>query len=89
LKENPVQHSNYTNSSLRITEVLILLLIVAGTLVYSNALHASFFFDDINFITKNDPNVHMTQFSWCALKKAALGGHPHPILLVHVVFCFL
>ncbi len=71
------------------TGVFILLLIVAGTLVYSNTFQSSFVFDDINFITKNDPNVHMTQFSWDALKKAALEGHPHPILLVLVVFCFL
>ncbi len=68
------------------TGVFILLLMVAGTLVYSNTFQASFVFDDINFITKNDPNVHMTKFSWDALKKAALEGHPRHRYLPNISF---
>jgi tetratricopeptide (TPR) repeat protein len=68
------------------TGVLILLLMIAGALVYSNTFHSSFVFDDINFITKNDPNVHMTQFSWDALKKAALEGHPRNRFLPNISF---
>ncbi len=75
-----------THSPLWMTCVFILLLMAAGTLVYSNTFHASFVFDDINFITKNDPNVHMTEFSWGALKKAAIKGHPRHRYLPNISF---
>ena len=85
-KEGPIQKPNHTTTSLWITCGFILLLIVAGTLVYSNTFHASFVFDDINFITKNDPNVHMTQFSWDGLKKAAFEGKPRHRYLPNISF---
>ncbi|MBC2717248.1 MAG: tetratricopeptide repeat protein [Desulfobacteraceae bacterium] len=68
------------------TGVFILFLMVAGTLVYSNTFQTSFVFDDINFITKNDPNVHMTEFSWGALKKAAVEGEPRHRYLPNISF---
>jgi tetratricopeptide (TPR) repeat protein len=68
------------------TGVFLFLLIAAGTIVYSNTFQASFVFDDINFITKNDPNVHMTDFSWDALKKAALEGKPRHRYLPNISF---
>ncbi len=64
----------------------IFLLAAAGVLVYSNTFQGSFVFDDINFITKNDPDVHMTRFSWEALKKAALDGNPRHRYLPNISF---
>ena len=40
----------------------------------------------VNFITKKDPNVHMTQFSWDELKKAALEGEPRHRYLPNISF---
>lgn len=84
--EEPIQKSNSKNSPLWMTAGFILLLIMAGTLVYSNTFQASFVFDDINFITKNDPDVHMTQFSWDALKQAAIKGNPRHRYLPNISF---
>jgi Tfp pilus assembly protein PilF len=64
----------------------VLLLITAGVLVYSNTFQSPFVFDDINFITRNDPNVHMTAFSWAALKEAALEGQPRHRYLPNISF---
>ena len=63
-------------------------LILAGILVYANAFQGPFVFDDINFITKNDPDVHMTRFSWDALKRAALEGNPRHRYLPNISFAF-
>ncbi len=64
----------------------ILLLMITGIWIYSNTFQSSFVFDDINFITKNDPNVHMTEFSWAALKKAAFEGKPRHRYLPNISF---
>ena len=71
-----IKKTNCASAPLWMTLGFILLLLMAGILVYSNTFHSSFVFDDINFITKNDPDVHMTKFSWDALKQAALEGNP-------------
>jgi tetratricopeptide (TPR) repeat protein len=86
LKEDSIQKPNFTEIPLWMTCGLILLLIVAGAIVYSNTFSASFVFDDINFITKNDPNVHMTEFSWDGLKKAAFEGNPRHRYLPNISF---
>jgi len=64
----------------------VLLLITAGVLVYSNTFRSPFVFDDINFITRNDPHVHMTAFSWGAIKEAALEGQPRHRYLPNISF---
>jgi protein O-mannosyl-transferase len=64
----------------------ILLLIVAGTAVYSNTFQSPFVFDDINFITRNNPHVHMTVFSWSSIKEAALEGNPRHRYLPNISF---
>ncbi|RJP94142.1 MAG: tetratricopeptide repeat protein [Desulfobacteraceae bacterium] len=64
----------------------LLLLIAAGTLVYSNTFRSPFVYDDINFITRNDPHVHMTDFSWAAIKEAALEGSPRHRYLPNISF---
>ena len=66
--------------------VFLLLLIISGCLVYSNTFHSSFVFDDINFITKNDPHVHMTVFSWEGIKEAAFKGQPRQRYLPNISF---
>ncbi|MDX9819679.1 MAG: hypothetical protein RBT16_12250, partial [Desulfococcus multivorans] len=77
---------DHKTSSRRMTAVFILSLMAAGALVYANALSGPFVFDDINFITKNDPSVHMTQFSWENIKKAAIEGKPRHRYLPNVSF---
>lgn len=64
----------------------VLLLMAAGVLVYSNTFQSPFVFDDINFITRNDPHVHMTAFSWAAIKEAALEGQPRHRYLPNISF---
>lgn len=64
----------------------MLLLIITGVLVYCNSFHGAFVFDDISYITKNDPNVHMSEFSWNALKKAAVEGKPRHRYLPNISF---
>jgi tetratricopeptide (TPR) repeat protein len=86
LKEDPILKSNHRETPLLMTGVFLLLLMIAGTLVYSNTFQSSFVFDDINFITKNDPNVHMTEFSRDALKKAAFEGKPRHRYLPNISF---
>ena len=71
-----------------VTLAFIAGLILAGILVYANTFQGSFVFDDINFITKNDPDVHMTRFSWDALKRAALEGNPRNRYLPNISFAF-
>ncbi|MDO9264335.1 MAG: tetratricopeptide repeat protein [Desulfosalsimonadaceae bacterium] len=66
--------------------IAILLLIIAGTLVYSNTFRSPFVFDDINFITRNNPHVHMTELSWAAIKEAALEGSPRHRYLPNISF---
>ena len=41
---------------------------------------------NLKIITKNDPNVHMTGFSWDSLKKAALEGKPRHRYLPNISF---
>jgi protein O-mannosyl-transferase len=55
----------------------IAFLVIAGMLVYSNTLDSPFIFDDINFITQNNPNIHITEISFKSLKEAVLKGHPN------------
>ncbi|MDA8405149.1 MAG: tetratricopeptide repeat protein [Desulfobacteraceae bacterium] len=64
----------------------VLLLIAAGTLIYSNTFRSPFVFDDINFITRNNPHAHMTTFSWTAIKAAALEGNPRHRYLPNISF---
>lgn len=59
---------------------------LAVVIVYTNTFHAPFVYDDINYITKNDPNVHMTEFSWDQLKTAALKGKPKNRPLANISF---
>ena len=46
-------------------------------LIYANTFQSPFVFDDLNYITKNDPHVHMTELSWAQLSEAAFEGKPH------------
>lgn len=75
-----------THTPVWMSGVLILALLIAGILVYSNTFHSSFVFDDINFITKNDPHVHMTEFSWEGIKEAAFKGQPRRRYLPNISF---
>jgi len=59
---------------------------IAAATLYAAAFHAPFVYDDINYITKNDPNVHMTEFSWAALKTAALDGKPRNRPVANISF---
>lgn len=86
VKGSPISMPNRETTPLWVTGALLLLLMVSGTLVYSNTFHGPFVFDDINFITKNDPSVHMTRFSWEAIKKAALEGKPQHRYLPNISF---
>jgi protein O-mannosyl-transferase len=54
----------------------VIALVAVGVIVYANTLHSPFVFDDINFITKNNPSVHMKTLSWENLKKAAFEAQP-------------
>lgn len=60
----------------RFVRLSVLLLMAAGTLVYANTFRSPFVFDDINFITRNAPQIHMTTLSWEAVRRAALEGIP-------------
>jgi len=73
-------------SAKRLHFLAILLLFVAGTAVYSNTFQSPFVFDDINFITRNNPHVHMTDFSWASIKEAALEGNPRHRYLPNISF---
>ncbi len=64
----------------------VLALVVAGTIIYSNMFSAPFVFDDINFITKNDPHVHMTTLSWDGIREAAFEGQPRKRFLPNISF---
>src|SRR6056297_1268995 len=68
------------------TAVFWAILCLAGVIVYANTFHAPFVYDDINYITKNDPNVHMTELSWEELQTAALDGKPRNRPLANVSF---
>ena len=54
--------------------------------MYANTFQAPFVYDDINYITKNDPNVHMTDLSWDQLKTAALDGKPKNRPIANISF---
>ena len=75
-----------THNSKWISGLFILLLIISASFVYSNTFHNSFVYDDINFITKNDPHVHMTVFSWEKIKEAAFEGQPRHRYLPNISF---
>ena len=75
-----------THNSTWMSGIFILLLIISASLVYSNTFHNSFVYDDINFITKNDPHVHMTAFSWEKIKEAAFEGQPRHRYLPNISF---
>jgi len=60
----------------RYNALAIALLIIFGILVYSNTFHNPFVFDDINFITLNNPHLHMRQLSWAGIEEAAFEAQP-------------
>lgn len=58
------------------TALSLLLLAGAALMAYGGTFHSPFVFDDINFITRNNPHVHMTTLSWDAVKEATLKAVP-------------
>lgn len=46
-------------------------------LIYANTFQSPFVFDDLNYITKNDPHVHMTKLSWAQFSEAVFEGKPN------------
>ncbi|MGB9498627.1 MAG: tetratricopeptide repeat protein [Dissulfuribacterales bacterium] len=84
--ENSISELPRTHTSKWMPGIFILLLIISAILVYSNTFHNSFVYDDINFITKNDPHVHMTVFSWEKIKEAAFEGQPRHRYLPNISF---
>ncbi|MDZ7833251.1 MAG: tetratricopeptide repeat protein [Desulfobacterales bacterium] len=77
---------NSTLSNKWRTLIFFAVFCIAAAILYSAAFRAPFVYDDINYITKNDPNVHMTEFSWEALKTAALEGKPKNRPLANLSF---
>ena len=65
---------------------LIFCLFAAVFLVSGNTFDSPFVFDDLNYITRNDPHVHMTELSWEQLKEAALKGKPRYRPLANISF---
>ena len=73
---------NISNKSLRsiYTAVGLFIMMAAGIIIYSNTFDSPLVLDDNRCITK-DKAVHMTQFSWEAIKTAATKGKiPNRIL---------
>lgn len=68
------------------TLIFLAVFCTAAAILYTATFHAPFVYDDINYITKNDPNVHMTEFSWNALKTAALDGKPRNRPVANISF---
>lgn len=68
-------------ASFRPFVLAVIVLAVFGTLAYSNTFYSPFVFDDINFITKNNPAIHIKALSWTNLKEAVHKAQPgHRVL---------
>ena len=79
--------STHTNGNSRATStfLLITVLLVAGFLAYAQSFRTAMVLDDHQFIL-NDPAIRMTDFSWDALKTAAIDGHPRHRYLPNISF---
>ena len=73
------------NGCALLTALLMAAMILAGALIYSNTFQSPFLFDDDAFIV-NDYAIRMTDFSWDALKTAAIDGHPRHRYLPNISF---
>jgi tetratricopeptide (TPR) repeat protein len=81
-----IGHMTPTISSKWHTLLFLAVFCIASATLYAGTFNAPFVYDDINYITKNDPNVHMTEFSWAALKTAALEGKPRNRPVANISF---
>ncbi len=67
------------------TLLCISLLLIIGSIIYSNTLHSPFVFDDDVFIL-NDKNIRMTELTVESLADAAFKGRPRHRLLPNISF---
>ncbi len=74
-KNNPIPEGENETPFWKNT-LAIALIIISGICIYSNTFYNPFVFDDINFITQNNPHLHMTQWSWPQIKKALFEAQP-------------
>jgi len=76
-------YENYNET--RLVTICLIIIILAGTFVYSNTLQSNFYLDDDVFIIE-DENIRMSKFSREALGKALLEGSPPHRLLPNLSF---
>lgn len=87
-----IKHKSIPIATHRILSLILMdalsvgLLVISGILIYSNTFHNPFVFDDINFITINNPHLHMTRLSWESIKEAAFDAQPGHRFLPKISF---
>jgi tetratricopeptide (TPR) repeat protein len=64
----------------------VLLMAITAIIIYSNTFKNPFVFDDINFITQNNPHLHMTRLSWAQIKEALFEAQPGHRFLPKISF---
>jgi tetratricopeptide (TPR) repeat protein len=75
------------NTSFHLQNALaVFLLTIAAIIIYSNTFNNPFVFDDINFITQNNPHLHMTRLSWAGIREAMFDAQPGHRFLPKISF---